>query len=119
MEPNELKKIPFYSWNCLTLCLPQKDVDLVIKDELDMERLMKFLVYHLKTVDGQAGTAIPVLKKMNRKMEREYLQRNNCKRLPTVKLQEINIANEYEINQQVMMRYKIMKMRAKISFSAL
>ena len=33
MEPEELKKLPFYSWNCLTLCLPYKDVDLVIKDE--------------------------------------------------------------------------------------
>ena len=45
MEPAELKKLPFYSWNCLTLCLPQKDVDLVIKDEKDMEKVMKFLVY--------------------------------------------------------------------------
>ena len=80
---------------------------------------MKFLVYQLKTVDGQAGSATPMLKKMNRKLEREYMQRNSCKRIPTVKLQEINIANEYEINQQVMMRYKIMKMRAKISFTAL
>jgi hypothetical protein len=56
---------------------------------------------------------------MNRKLEREYLQRNSCKRVPTAKIQEINIANEHEINQQVMMRYKIMKMRAKISFTAL
>lgn len=45
MEPEELKKLPFYSWNCLTLCLPQKDVDLVIKDEKDMEKVMKYLVY--------------------------------------------------------------------------
>ena len=52
MEPYELKNLPFYSWNCLTLCLPQKDVDLVIKDETDMEKVIKFLVYHMKTVDG-------------------------------------------------------------------
>ena len=52
MEKDELDNLPFYSWNCLTICLPQKDVDLVIKDEQDMERLIKFLVYQIKTVDG-------------------------------------------------------------------
>ena len=33
MTRSELDKLPFYSWNCITLKLARRDVDLVIKDD--------------------------------------------------------------------------------------
>jgi len=48
----EEKQMPFYSWNCLTLCLKHREVDLVIPNEQDMQKVLKFLIWKLKTVDG-------------------------------------------------------------------
>ena len=50
--------LPFKSWNCITLQLAHRDVDLVIKNEMDLEILLKFLIYNLKTVDGNKNTAL-------------------------------------------------------------
>lgn len=37
MNKKDLEKIPFYSWNCLTLCFKDRDIDLIIKNEADMQ----------------------------------------------------------------------------------
>ena len=50
-------RIPFYSWNCITLLLKHRDVDLVIQNEKHMDRFLKFLVFHMNTVDGNKGSA--------------------------------------------------------------
>jgi len=58
MSEEEIKKgLPFYSWNCITLKLGRRDVDLVIKDEFQMEMFLKFLVYSLRTVNGVRNSA--------------------------------------------------------------
>jgi len=33
LNREDLKKVPFYSWNCITLKMGRRDVDLVIKNE--------------------------------------------------------------------------------------
>ena len=55
---HQLEDLPFKSWNCITLQLAHRDVDLVIKNEMDLEILLKFLIYNLKTVDGNKNTAL-------------------------------------------------------------
>lgn len=67
----QFKKLPFYSWNCLTLFLKHREVDLVIKDEVDMENLIKFLICRLKTIDGNRGTALKVIDTMNAQSQQE------------------------------------------------
>lgn len=62
LENEDLNKVPFYSWNCLTLNLKNRDIDLVIRDDKDMDKILKFLVYKIQTVDGQRGSAINILK---------------------------------------------------------
>ena len=49
--------IPFYAWQCITLDLKDRYVDLVIKNEQKMKLFLKFLVMSLKTVDGLRGSA--------------------------------------------------------------
>lgn len=46
-------KIPFLSWQCITLQLKHRDVDLVIKDQTEMDHLLKLLVYEMNTLDGR------------------------------------------------------------------
>jgi len=65
MSISELKKLPFYSWNCLTIQLPHRFVDIVIKNEQHMKLLIKFLVYKMKTIDGNKNTALSLLNHMN------------------------------------------------------
>lgn len=39
--------IPFYSWECISLNLRHRDVDLVIKDEKHMEEFLTILVHYM------------------------------------------------------------------------
>ena len=48
------KQIPFYSWECLTIQCKDRDVDLVIRNEVDMQALLKFLYYH-QSIRGKCG----------------------------------------------------------------
>ena len=54
--------MPFYAWECITLDLGYREVDLVIRDEAQMKALLMFLIYSMKTVDGKQGSAIPIHK---------------------------------------------------------
>ena len=94
-------KMPFYSWNCLTLQLKHRDVDLVIRNESHMKMLIRFLIFRLKTIDGQKGSAIPILEEIR-------------SRVPPMKFREA----EESIYNQVCFRYTMLMIRHKISFSA-
>lgn len=50
-------KIPFYSWQCITLILSHRQVDLVIKNEESMNLFLRFLVITLNTQTGDKGDA--------------------------------------------------------------
>ena len=67
MDANSLKDTPFFSWNCLTICLDNRDIDIVVKSESDMEKILKFLIYSLKTVDGNKGSGLKLLELMRKK----------------------------------------------------
>ena len=46
--PRWLKdEMPFYSWNCITIQLGHRDVDLVIRSDQHMRNLIAFLVSKL------------------------------------------------------------------------
>lgn len=64
MTLDELKNIPFYSWQCITLELKHRSVDLVIPDEKDMEKFLKFLIHNLRCMDGVKGSADKLLELM-------------------------------------------------------
>jgi len=45
-------KIPFYAWQCITLQFKNRYVDLVIKNDASMNRLLRFLIMSINTMDG-------------------------------------------------------------------
>ena len=65
LDKDSLKNIPFHIWNCILISLKNKDINLVIRDPIDMERMLKYLIYRLKTHDGIKNSAVALLKKMN------------------------------------------------------
>jgi hypothetical protein len=60
-DTEDMEDLPFYSWNCLTLQMSHRDVDLVIRNDNDMEKVLKFLIYNLKTLDGSKNSALKMI----------------------------------------------------------
>lgn len=61
LNKEELKRIPFHSWSCITLKIGRRDIDLVIKNEKHMAIFQKFLIYSLNTLNGIKNSAKPLL----------------------------------------------------------
>jgi hypothetical protein len=55
----------------VTLCLENKDIDLVIKDEHDLKKLLQFLIFKLKTQDGVRDSAVELINVLNREQRKE------------------------------------------------
>ena len=70
LDNDSFSKLPFQSWQCLTLQLKHRDIDLVVRDPNMMELLLKFLIYQLKTIDGSRNSAVPLLKAANEQVDR-------------------------------------------------
>ena len=52
--------MPFYSWQCLTLNLKERSVDLVIPNDRDFDRLVKYLLYKMDSVDGNKDSGLKI-----------------------------------------------------------
>lgn len=63
MDNTNKKKIelPFYAWQCLSLQLRHRTIDLVIQDDAMYNKLVEFLIISLQTVDGVRDSAVPHL----------------------------------------------------------
>ena len=66
LAPDKIDLLPFNSWNCITLQLKHRDVDLVIRSQTQMNMFLKFLIYSLQTFDGKRGTAKPLIRALCR-----------------------------------------------------
>jgi len=114
---NQHDQIPFYSWNCITLQLKHRDVDLVIRDERDMRHLLMFLIYTLKTRDGDRDSAVPLINAVTKQdcvdAKRLYsVGYSEKKQRHTAKL------SQHKVLKQTCFKYLILTIRNKISFSA-
>jgi hypothetical protein len=108
LDLENLKKIPFHSWNCLTLQLAHREVDLVIRNEDHMNKLLKFLIYSLRTLDGSRNSASNVLNLMNKECIQDY---KKLHKREVVKKERIVETNEYKIFSKVYLKYKVMIIR--------
>ena len=57
-------ELPFYAWQCLSIQLKKRTIDLVIENEEDMYNLIKILVYKLDILDGSRDSSIPLQRKV-------------------------------------------------------
>ena len=119
MSQQELVKAPFYSWQCLTLCLGHRDVDLVIPNEQDMKALLIFLIHKLRTINGKRDSAKKMLAALNNQAYREFKQLYPQATLTEQAKSKLVTKNEHKLFRKVYMKYIIMSVRAKISYHAL
>jgi hypothetical protein len=84
-------KYPFYSWQCLTISLKGRDIDLVIHDDEEMDKLLKYLLFRMNTFDGYKDSAA-------------------CLQLTEM--------TRHHIMLRTLFKFKILRARQKISFIA-
>ena len=70
-----LKHLPFYSWDCITLELGYRDINLVVRNEQHMATLVRFLSYRLRTIDGQRDSAVSLIKLLEKQTLMQQSQR--------------------------------------------
>lgn len=86
---------------------------------MEMEILLKFLIYNQKTVDGKKGTATAFIETLNQQSFREYRKQFNREIISKAREHQISQKNEFLLYRKVFLKYQVMKIRAKISFMAL
>ena len=94
MSRTKLDTLPFMSWNCITLRLGRRDVDLVLKNEAQMSILIKFLVYSLYTMDRKKNSAKPILDMINQGELEMFKQKT--RQVVISKAQELKIISKNE-----------------------
>ena len=106
------KDVPFYPWECITIQTIERDIYLIIKNEKVMEMLLKLLIYSIGTVDGNKGSSVKIEAALI-----DQLFKANKKRKYTYKNQ-INWIGKHRVMMYTLQKYRIMKIRMKISFTA-
>ena len=106
--------MPFLGWNCITLYLKDREVDLIIKDEKDMEYFIKFLIVKLRSADGIRDTSTKLLNELNQ----QSLRLMNITLPSASQLDRISKENEHFLLKKVYMKYHMMRVRQKISYIA-
>ena len=89
-------KLPFYAWECITLSLKMREIDLVIPDPEDMRVLILFLIIRLNTFDGKRNS-LDVLR------QRKIVPKS---------------FSAQKMSQKIYRSFFMMKVRMKISFEA-
>ena len=105
-----IKDLPFHSWNCITIQLPHRDIDLVIKCEESMRRLINFLVHRLRTIDGVRDSAVPLVEGFIEKGQQDDL--TDGQRI------DLRLAVEYRVYKEACLKCRVLTVRSKISFHA-
>lgn len=118
MPPDKICTLPFNSWDCITLQLKHRDVDLVIRSGKQMNMFLKFLIYSLRTFDGKRGTAKDLVKALQRQEVRRLKKEQGRQVISESKRQEIKERSEYTVYRRVYFKYQVLKIRHKISYSA-
>ena len=113
-----LREMPFHSWDCLTLQLPHRDIDLVIKNEKHMKMLIEFLVHTLKTMDGSKDSALPMLNLMMEQKLKEIQKSSKRTQVADYVKSRIMQINEAFIYRKVKTKYTIIRIRNKLSYLA-
>jgi hypothetical protein len=86
---------------------------------MHLEIFLKFLIYNLKTVDGNKDTALKCLEALNNQSYFEYKKQFSTDQVTKARQHQIIQRNEFELYRKVFLKYQIMKIRSKISFMAL
>ena len=83
-----------------------------------MDRLLKFLIYKMQTIDGIKGSSIKILEVLNKQRIKILRKKQKNGKISTDEKHKMTMKNEYNLYSKVMLKYKIMRIRNKISYIA-
>jgi len=111
-------ELPFYSWQCITLQLEKRYIDLVIKKDEDMVKFIKLLVYKTDTMDGNRGSALRLCARISNSkiIETEEEEQENI--MDDERKEEIREEIKTYIYKKTVKKYRVLSVRSKISYHA-
>lgn len=120
MEPKDFNRetVPFFSWECLTIHLHNRHIDIVIRDETQMMNMICLLVYHINTVDGDKDSSLKIMQTLIDQEQASYLRKNKLKEFKPGVKEKIEKQVRHRVMREVRLKYMILRIRAKISFIA-
>ena len=83
-----------------------------------MNLLLKFLITKMRTLDGIKGSANKILDLMQKQGEAEFMQKSGKKFVSDSVRYQIKQTCEHTLFRKVYLKYLIMRVRSKISYSA-
>ena len=107
MTAKELQKLPFYSWQCITLKFAGRDVDLVICDDKDMDLLLRHLIHSLYTIDGRRDSAKKLLDDLQKQHEEEHKKKSGRPFIERHFSELIRAKNEHMVFRKIKFKYLI------------
>lgn len=136
MPRQQLTKLPFYCWECLTIETMHRQLELVIKDEEDMNSLIKYLIFTLRTIDGTRDSANELIKRFNKREQMQMstrvdqsvflqlsMQQSTGSRLSFKKEKKPQPTFDdnqfFTICKKTFFKYQMIRIRSKLSFVAL
>ena len=83
-----------------------------------MTMFLKFLVYSMQTVDGAKDSALNIYKALRVQEEKKFCKSHKIKKISEKDCEIINKRIYHLVMRKAMMKYKILRIRSKISFYA-
>jgi hypothetical protein len=107
--------LPFCSWECLTITTrDESELELVIKDQAIMDKFLLFLAWKTDSMTGLKGTALD-LKQLMIKERLAKIHKAISPKAEQLVRQEV----DHIVAHNVLLMYKVLRVRAKISFRGL
>lgn len=50
---HNVESMPLFAWQCLSISLKHRDIDISFKSQREQNNFVKFMLYKLNTVDGR------------------------------------------------------------------
>ena len=118
MDLNEFENQDFYCWESISIETESREIDLVIKNKTHMDKLIKYLIYVLKTKDGSRGTALREYKLCTDRETRNAKFVRNVDKLSTWQETKVTEKVRFELCSKIFAKYNLMRIRSKISYYA-
>lgn len=119
------QSMPFFAWQCMSIKLHHREVDIVVHDEKEQNNLVKYILYKINTIDGIAGSADKILTALEnqgienyRKTQKIPLSKFTVKDIPNAYLTRMRLKNKLNVMRQAYLKYIVIKFRIKVSWIA-
>ena len=83
-----------------------------------MDLILKFLIYSIRTLDGNRGTANHLLWTLQEQSKKQFKELKKRNTISKMREHQFDQYNQMKVFKKIFLKYKLMIVRAKISFMA-